>query len=367
MDIREQLEKVKWVDLGLLSETLWASEDVIIPEGMTADEVERQFGEFVPSIEMIFELYHATEWVERPRYSRKGRRNGYDVTGKNGKSLVMDVFSDQGEMSVAKGGMAYRFYSSDRANRTLPLYERDRDSESRFNEGLRYMRFRPVKVRKDVLFTFGGPYFVQRRNYEYEGSQITELVFNCFRFDYSELEKRIGRDPSPFEISSGYFQDQYLQYFFKDRLVPVHFLDCDFYVRLVRLDKGWFYGSESYGQEIAELLTRYFGVYVRLVKDRWSIKDGLAVCYETGSRFKYVYDPKEFRGVSPSVILWNGSCSLHPYGVVKYPWYEEDSRKSREDIVKYGVHCEGCPNFVGWKDPDHVECSLPGFAWPDGK
>lgn len=293
MDIREQLEKVKWVDLGLDSETLWAASDIVLPEGMTSEEIEREFGDYLPSLGMLYELYRCFEWEMRPVSKKKNSRNSYKVTSDNGKSIIFDVFEDK-MMYASRDHTCYylRFPNKSIRGATIsPII----DYEGEMVDGIRFYRFRPVKARKDVIFSWSRPYFVKRRSYMYDGKEVTELIFNAFPIDYTKLEQKAGYQPGPSEIPSYLFKNEYLSYFFKDRVIWVNLLDKGFFVRLVRCDRGWFNGSESYGQEIATLLSNYFRIHIYLEK-RYYIDKRLAVCYKTGANFSYVYDPREFNG-----------------------------------------------------------------------
>lgn len=81
------VDKPQFIDLGLPSGKLWATENVKDENGneayLTFDEAVQTFGKNLPSKEDWKELF------DNSSYSWNEERKGYDVTGPNGNSIFL--------------------------------------------------------------------------------------------------------------------------------------------------------------------------------------------------------------------------------------------------------------------------------------
>ena len=81
------VDKLKFIDLGLPTGKLWATENVKDENGneayLTYDEAVKTFGKNLPSKEDWKELF------ENSTYKWNKKKKGYDVTGPNGNSIFL--------------------------------------------------------------------------------------------------------------------------------------------------------------------------------------------------------------------------------------------------------------------------------------
>ena len=98
-------EDFTFVDLGLPSGRLWASENA--PGHYTHDEAEQTFGEFLPKGAAMAEL------IEECRIEWNAKEAGLDITGPNGNSIFLPAsgYIFPGERIVACDGDAGYYWT----------------------------------------------------------------------------------------------------------------------------------------------------------------------------------------------------------------------------------------------------------------
>ena len=106
------VDKLQFIDLGLPSGKLWATENVKDENGdkgyFTFDEAVETFGKNLPSKEDWKELF------DNSTYKWNKKRNGYDVTGPNGNSIFLPAAGFRCGVSVWNvGSHGYYWSSSD--------------------------------------------------------------------------------------------------------------------------------------------------------------------------------------------------------------------------------------------------------------
>lgn len=108
-NLKIDITTLKFVDLGLPSGKLWATENVKDVNGneayLTFDKAIETFGKNLPSKEDWKELF------DNSSYSWNEERKGYDVTGPNGNSIFLPAAGYRGGVSVNDVG-SYGYYWS---------------------------------------------------------------------------------------------------------------------------------------------------------------------------------------------------------------------------------------------------------------
>lgn len=102
--------KFTFVDLGLPSGKLWATENVKNKNGeethFTFDEAVETFGKNLPSSEDWKELF------DNSTYKWNKKRKGYDVTGPNGNTIFLSAAGYRNGVSVRDVGNSGYYWSA---------------------------------------------------------------------------------------------------------------------------------------------------------------------------------------------------------------------------------------------------------------
>ena len=104
------LDKLQFIDLGLPSGKLWATENIKDKNGDEAffsfDDSVNTFGKNLPSEKDWKELF------ENSKYKWNRKRKGYDVTGPNGNTIFLPAAGYRDGTGVYSVGSYGRYWSS---------------------------------------------------------------------------------------------------------------------------------------------------------------------------------------------------------------------------------------------------------------
>ena len=103
VELKFNPDAIKWVDLGLPSGRLWASENI---DGyFTYDQAVELFGEYLPRGAAFAEL------IEECKVEWNQKKKGLDVTGPNGNSIFLPACGYKGEKGCRSVGDEGNYWS----------------------------------------------------------------------------------------------------------------------------------------------------------------------------------------------------------------------------------------------------------------
>jgi hypothetical protein len=147
----------------------------------------------------------------------------------------------------------------------------------------------------------------------------------------------------------------------EDREVHVTLLNESFYARIIRPYGSWFNGQQSFGVEIAELLSEFFDINIFKTDFYFHKNENYRIAFETFSRNTYIYDVSKFKKSEKETIISDIKKEC--------PTWPTEQEKARFDIfpVEY-LYCEQCPfmkeRFI--KDGKiQTICLLPKINWQE--
>ena len=111
------IENLSFIDLGLPSKTLWATENVKNEDGSEAlliyDDAMAKYGSAMPSREQFKELYEncTWEWLSKAKSTDK-KCAGYKIIGPNGNSIFLPAAGYRYGSDVCSAGSYGCYWSS---------------------------------------------------------------------------------------------------------------------------------------------------------------------------------------------------------------------------------------------------------------
>lgn len=144
----------------------------------------------------------------------------------------------------------------------------------------------------------------------------------------------------------------------EDREVSVTLLNESFYARIIRPYGSWFYGQQSFGVEISELLSEFFDINI-FKTDSYIFRknDNYRIAFETSSRNTYIYDVNKFKKSKKETIISDKKkeCPIRPT--------EQEKRRFSIYPTEY---CELCPFMKERFNKDgkiQIICLHPKLNW----
>ena len=139
----------------------------------------------------------------------------------------------------------------------------------------------------------------------------------------------------------------------EDRSVDIKLLNEVFVARIIRPYNSWFNGQQSYGIEIAILLSEYFNIKIYKRK-YYEDKEGMKVMFRTFPANEYLYDIRKIkRSDEATKIPLEDIC---PYSHPERNYYHLDDP----------YECYRCPFWRGnikESEKDYKLCYMPKLTW----
>lgn len=170
---------------------------------------------------------------------------------------------------------------------------------------------------------FNGAYkaYIRKRKFYNPETEYIELLFLYHEIPL-ELVEKVDESVGSYITNA------------EDREVYVTLLNESFFARIIRPYGSWFYGQQSFGVEIAELLSEFFDINIFKTESYIFHKnEKYRIAFETSSRNTYIYDVSKFKKSEKETIISDikKECPIWP----------TEKEKTRFDI--FATECILCP------------------------
>lgn len=199
---------------------------------------------------------------------------------------------------------------------------------------------------------FNGKYkaYIRKRKTNYSETEYIELLFLYHEIPL-ELVEKVDKTWGSYITNA------------EDREVHVTLLNESFFARIIRPYGCWFYGQQSFGVEIADLLSEFFDINIFKTEFyNYRENKNYRIAFETSSRNTYVYDISKFKKSEKETIISNRKkeCPIRP----------TEQEKIRFDIfaTEYSHSCIRCPfmkELFNKDDKIQTICLHPKINWQE--
>lgn len=198
---------------------------------------------------------------------------------------------------------------------------------------------------------FNGEYkaYIRKRKINNPEIEYIELLFLYYEIPL-ELVEEVDKEWGSYITNA------------EDKEIQITLLNESFYARIIRPYGSWFNGQQSYGVEIAELLSEFFDINIFKTEFyNYRENKNYRIAFETSSRNTYVYDISKFKKSEKETIISDRKkeCPIRP----------TEQEKTRFDIftTEYS-HCILCPfmkELFNKDDKIQTICLHPKINWEE--
>lgn len=147
----------------------------------------------------------------------------------------------------------------------------------------------------------------------------------------------------------------------EDREVYITLFNESFHARIIRPYGNWFNGQQSFGVEIAELLSEFFDINIFKTDSYYHKNENYRIAFKTSSRNTYVYNVNRIKKSEKETIISdvNKECPIWPT--------EEEEARFNTCTIKY-ICCERCPFMKEFFNNDgkiQTICLHPKINWQE--
>ena len=147
----------------------------------------------------------------------------------------------------------------------------------------------------------------------------------------------------------------------EDREVHATLLNESFYARIIRPYGSWFNGQQSFGVEIADLLSEFFDINIFKTDSYFDKNGNYRIAFETSSRNTYVYNVNRIKKTEKETIISDvkKECPI-------WPTKKEEARFNT--CTTEHLCCERCPfmkEILNKDDKIQIVCQHPKINWQE--